>query len=156
MIYDELVTVDGMIAEIITSEDGNDLQGIYIQDEPMRKYFTLYPELIIVDATYKVNDRRMPLFIMLVVDSNGESQIAALFIVKSENYNTVTQMLNKFKAVNASHDQIKIVLSDKNFADRRAYSECFPQAQLQLCIFHVMQAWKREIKHHGNFCLIEN
>lgn len=111
----------------------------------MRKYFRLYPEFLIVDAIYKVNDRRMPLFIMLI-DGNGESQIVALFILKSENYNIVSQMLNKFKAINANYDQIKVVLSDKNFADRRAHSECFPDAQLQLCIFHVMQAWKREIK----------
>lgn len=145
-IYAELTKSDGMIAEIIASEEGNELEGIYIQDERMRKYFSLYPELVIMDATYKVNDRRMPLFVVVIVDGNGETQIVALFILKSENYNTVTQMLNKFKEVNAKHDQIKVILSDKNFADRRAYSECFPQAQLQLCIFHVIQAWKRQIK----------
>lgn len=131
-IYAELIKKDGMIAEIIASEEGNELEGIYIQDERMRKYFSLYPELVMMDATYKVNDRRMPLFVVVIVDGNGETQIVALFILRSENYNTVTQMLNKFKEVNPKHDQIKVILSDKNFADRRAYSECFPQAQLQL------------------------
>lgn len=145
-IYDELQKGDGMIAEIITSAENNELQGIYVQDARMRKYFQLYPELLIVDATYKVNDRRMPLFVVLVVDGNGESQIAALFIIKSENDAIITQMFTKFKASNENHGQIKVILSDKNFADRRAYSECFPQAKLQLCIFHVMQAWRRELK----------
>lgn len=54
-------------------------------------------------------------------------------------------MLEKFKSMNPNHDQIKTILSDKSFADRKAYVECFPNAQLQLCIFHVIQAWIREI-----------
>lgn len=145
LLYDDLIKREGMIAEMFANEE-NELQGIYIQDERMRKYFMLHPELVIMDATYKVNDRRMPLFIMLVVDGNGESQIAALFILKSENYDIVTKMLNKFKAVNENHEQINVILRVKSFTDRRAYSECFPQAQLQLCIFHVIQAWKHEIK----------
>ena len=73
----------------------------------------------------------MPLFVMLVVDGNGESQIAALFIIKSENFNILAQMFTKFKALNPNHDRIKVTLSDKNFAGRRAYAESFPQAQLQ-------------------------
>lgn len=146
-IYEDLNKYEGVVAEIMVSEE-NVLEGIFIQDQRMQQYFDLYPEVIIVDATYKLNDRRMPLFVMLVIDGNGESQITALFLLKSENYAIITRMMTKFKTLNPKHENINIILSDKNFADRKAYSECFPRAKMQLCIYHVMQAWNREIAAH--------
>ena len=47
--------------------------------------FSNFPELLLIDATYKLNDLRMPLYIMMVVDGNGESEIVALWIVASED-----------------------------------------------------------------------
>lgn len=142
-IFDEIQTRDDVVAELFVTE--NELQGIYIQDKRMKKYFDLYPDVLMMDATYKLNDRRMPLFLMLVIDGNGESQIAAMCIIKSENYDIISKTLNTFKIQNPKHDNINVILSDKNFADRRAYAEAFPKAQLQLCIFHVLQNFKREI-----------
>lgn len=144
-IRDDLNGQDGVDAEIMVSADTNTLEGIYIQDERMRKYFDLYPEVLIMDATYKLNDRRMPLFVMVIIDGNGESQIVGLCLLRSENYIIVKQMMEKFKSMNPKHNQIKTILTDKSFPDRKAYTECFPGAQLQLCIFHVIQAWIREI-----------
>lgn len=145
-LYGELAHCQGIHAEVIVSGETNELEGIFIQDERMRMYFDLYPEVVIMDATYKLNDRRMPLFMILVIDGNGESQIAAIFILKSENYAIVSQMLAKFKSLNPNHILIKVILADKHFAGRKAYTESFPQAILQICIFHVIQAWKRELK----------
>lgn len=142
-IYEEVKARNDINAEVFV--DNNELQGIYLQDERMRKYFELYPEMALMDATYKLNDRRMPLFILLVVDGNGESQIAALFIIKSENYDIISKMLATFKRYNPKHTEVKLILSDKHFAGRRAYVEAFPNAQLQLCIFHVTENFKREI-----------
>lgn len=104
----------------------------------MKKYFDLYPDVLVMDATYKLNDRCMPLFLMMIVDGNGESQIVAILIIKSENYDIVSKMSKTFKNQNPKHSEIKVLLSDKNFADRRAYSEAFPNARLQLRIFHVL------------------
>lgn len=120
-IYEDLNKYEGVVAEIMLSEE-NVLEGIFIQDQRMQQYFDLYPEVIIVDATYKLNDRRMPLFVMLVIDGNGESQITALFLLRSENYAIITRMMTKFKTLNPKHENINIILSDKNFADRKAYN----------------------------------
>lgn len=54
-------------------------------------------------------------------------------------------MFRKFKKENKNHKEINIILNDKSFADRRAYNDSFPNAKLQLCIFHVLQIFKREI-----------
>ena len=63
------------------TDTANKVQDIFIQDETMKKLFEQSPEVILVDATYKTNDLRMPLYLMLVIDSNGESEIVAAFVV---------------------------------------------------------------------------
>lgn len=144
-IFDEIKTQENVDIEFFVSEERNQLEGIYFQDARMKKYFHLYPEVVLMDATYKLNDRRMPLFLMMVIDGNGESQIVAMFIIRTENYDIVLKMLNKFRTVNVKHNEVKTILSDNNFADRRAYKEALPNAQLQLCIFHVLQNFNREL-----------
>ena len=39
--------------EILATES-NMLLGIFFQDEEMKKMFSLYPELVCIDATYKL------------------------------------------------------------------------------------------------------
>ena len=41
----------------------------------MKTMFLSYPELIVVDATYKLNEFHMPLYLFLIVDDNGQSEI---------------------------------------------------------------------------------
>lgn len=57
--------------------DGNvncsaQINSILFQDAAMKRNFELYPELLICDATFKLNDRNLPLFVMLVVDGHGK------------------------------------------------------------------------------------
>ena len=75
---DPLVTV-----EIFTDEEYN-LMGIFYQDEVIKKIYTAFPEMLFVDATHKVNELRMPLYIFLICDGNGQSEIVAACLVASE------------------------------------------------------------------------
>ena len=51
----------------------------------MKDVMGTFPELLLIDATYKLNDlRMMPLYVLLVVDGNDESEVAALFFVQDE------------------------------------------------------------------------
>ena len=36
-------------------------------------------------------------------------------------------------------------MTDKDFLERSVYGQVFPEAQLQLCLFHVLKSLKREI-----------
>lgn len=143
-IVGELCAFDSNIVKIYVNED-NELEGLFYQDDRMRKYFSVYPGVLIADATYKLNDRQMPLMLLLVIDGNGESQIVAFFVIRSENYRVVKKMLKYFKEFNPKTNEIEVILADKSMADRKAFQKCFPQANLQLCIFHVSQSFNREI-----------
>ena len=60
------------------------VQGICYQDSSMKMSFESYPELLMVDATYKLNNLHMPVFIQLVIDGNGESDVVSVFLVSTE------------------------------------------------------------------------
>ena len=74
----------GAVVEVIVSTD-NVLSGIYFQDRNMREMYASFPEMLFVDATHKLNELHMPLYIVLTEDGNGESEIVAVWLVVNED-----------------------------------------------------------------------
>ena len=62
---------------IETTDDGT-VNVIYFQDADMKRFFDKYPELILLDATYKLTNVRMALYVMMCIGPNGESEIVAV------------------------------------------------------------------------------
>ena len=58
-------------------------------------YFCCFPELLLVDATYKLNNLRMPLYLMMCVDGNGNSEIISLFLTFYETEDAITHNYGK-------------------------------------------------------------
>lgn len=50
--------------EILKNEN-NQLQAIFYQDAEMKRIFSLCPEILFIDAIYKLNDLRLPLYVFL-------------------------------------------------------------------------------------------
>lgn len=119
--------------------------GVYFQDERMWKIYERYPEIVFFDATHKLNNLDLALFIKLCLDRNGISEIINIFICKSESRESIGSMLDVFKSLNPASSETKIFLGDKDFADRMVYTEKFPDARLQICLFHVQRTFRREI-----------
>jgi zinc finger SWIM domain-containing protein 3 len=72
----QLYTRTSQTLEILKDET-NLLTGIFFQDPQMQAFFEKFPEVLFIDATYKLNDLRLPLFVLMCVDGNGESEIIA-------------------------------------------------------------------------------
>ncbi len=68
----------------IFADDENTLTGILFQDSLMKSSFSLFPELLMIDATYKLNELRKPLYLVILLDSNGQSEIVAAFLTSVE------------------------------------------------------------------------
>lgn len=143
-LVEEMIKIENAAVKVIKN-DQDELECILFQDERMKHFFNLFPDLIMFDGTYCLNDRRMPLVVILVIDGNGESQIAGFCIVKSENTRTFLHMFEEFKKENPRHTDIDVIMSDKSFANRNVFRAAFPNAIHQLCVFHVFQIFAREI-----------
>lgn len=134
----------GFVRQIL-HDDNNEVQAIFFQDARMKAHFENYPDMMMFDGTYNLNDRRMPLVIALVIDGNGESQIAALFMVKSENAQAFNFLFENFKIENPQCVKTTVIVTDKGLANRNCVTERFPDCAHHFCIFHVGQIFQREI-----------
>ena len=65
--------------EVLLVNDSNVLCGLYFQHKEMKQVFTAYPELLCIDATYKLVNLRFPFYILLAEDGNGQSEVVAAF-----------------------------------------------------------------------------
>ena len=119
--------------------------GIFFQDQLMKSNFDSYPDVLMVDATYKLNELRMPLYLMLVVDSNGQSEIVATFLTAVETEEAISKMVQVFKTHNPNWSQTRVVVSDKDFTERAVFKKEFPTASLIICLFHTLRTLKREV-----------
>ena len=126
--------------EVFADQDEN-LMGIFYQDNCMKQLYAAFPEVLFVDATHKVNELRMLLYIFLICDGNGQSEIVAAFLVASEQKPVIEQMVRIFKKHNTSWPATKVIMTDKDMSERNTLSEEFPEAALQLCLFHVLRTF---------------
>ena len=62
----------GGTIEVVKDMEDN-LLGIFYQDSDMKNTFSSFPEILFVDATYKVN-------VLLIEDGNGLSEIIAIWM----------------------------------------------------------------------------
>lgn len=51
--------------EVIKNEN-NELQAIFYQDSEMKRKFSLCPEVLFIDATQKLNNLRLPVYVFYV------------------------------------------------------------------------------------------
>ena len=118
--------------EIWVHQDKN-FKGIFFQDLQMQKVYEKFPEILLVDATYKLLELRMPIYLLIAIDGDGQSEIVALFISADESKPTVTEVVQVFQKHNSCWTDTKVVMSDKDFIERDAFAACFPGAVLLIC-----------------------
>lgn len=87
----------------------------------------------------------MPLQVVMCADGDGESQIVALFIIRSENATVMKKLFGIFIEENPNCNKIKTVMVDKHASNLATFAVVFPNAEINLCVFHVKQIFLREV-----------
>ena len=101
----------------------------------MRDIFSAYPELVCVDATYKLLELRFPVYMMLVEDGNSQSEIAAMFMLLEENEVSIACMVDFFKKHNGRWESVQVIMADKDMTEREVFASAFLQAKLLICSY---------------------
>ena len=89
------------------SDELQNFKGMFFQDEVMKNCLNSYP---FIDATYKLLDINTPVYVMLVEDSNGQSEIVFICILVHEDHDSVKWMMDTFKNRNSSWQRIRVVM----------------------------------------------
>ena len=100
--------------------------------------YQCYLEVLMVDSMYKLNDLRVPLYIMLIMDSNG---LVYLWKPKKQ----LSKMVQSFKANNYCWSQTGVVITDKDFIEWNVFNEEFPYIAMHICLFHALRSMRKEI-----------
>ena len=111
----------------------------------MRQVFSAYPVFLYIDALYKSNNLRMPLYLLIIENGNGQSEICGIWVVANECEETIQSMVNIFKEQNPKWTDTKTIMTDKDFVEREVFSGSFPDAKLRICLFHVLRTFRREV-----------
>ena len=143
-LYTFTLQLTGATVTAFVDEDSM-LKAIYFQTPEMKRVFESFPELLLIDATYKLNDLQMPLYVLMVVDGNGESEIDCLWLTQFEDKETITELVQGFKKSNPNWSLIKCIMSDKDMTERIVLHEQIPQSKLLICLFHTLRSMRREI-----------
>ena len=133
----------GAVVEVSKNDD-NVLTNIFFQTQSWINIYAKYPELILIDVTYKLNNLWMPMYIMLVVDGNGESEITALWLVVNEDKMTISHLMDIFLKHNDTI-KTKCIMADKEMTERSVLAEKIPNAVLMICLFHTLRSFRHEI-----------
>ena len=89
------VLYSGSVVTTAFCDEEDMLKAIYFQTSEMQRTFASYPELLLIDATYKLNNLNMPLYVLISVDGNGESEIVC------QDKETITELVQEFKKHNS-------------------------------------------------------
>ena len=71
----------------------------------MSEIYEKFPEMLLVDATYKLIDLRIPVYLLLVIDGDGLSEIAELIILADDTRPVIESVVNIFKKYNHSWEK---------------------------------------------------
>ena len=105
----------------------------------------MFPEILLVDARYKLLDLRIPVYLLLEVDGIGLSKIVALFILTEETKETIQTVINVFKAKNESWEKTKVIISDNDFLEREIFKDYFTNASLLICLYYTLRSFRGEV-----------
>jgi zinc finger SWIM domain-containing protein 3 len=134
----------GAIVDIYTDES-NILQGLYFQDQSMIDTFDSYPEILFVDAIYKLLELSLPLYLFVCEASNGLSEIVAATLLVKEDTTGIKWMVETFKQRNRNWTLTRLVMADKDMGERSVFKSCFPNATMLICLFHTLRTFRREL-----------
>ena len=82
---------------------------------------------------------------MATIDGNGETQVAASFLVENEDEESVCYMMQLFKIRKPNWCKIEVFITDKDMTERNVIKSEIPQVHLQICLFHVMRTFHCEV-----------
>ena len=150
--FNQFVHEQKNIAKIGHTEDGH-ISYIYVQISEAKYFFKKYGEILMIDSTYRLNSLNMPVYIFMASDQLGNGRVVAAAVVASETCEILEEVFSEFASVNNSENIVKTIIVDKDLSEINAIKKIFKQANVFLCLFHVIKAFIAKVtktSHHNS------
>lgn len=132
---------DGFWKETQVDHDSR-VTGLLFAHPRSLAYLEAYPDILILDCTYKTNKYKMPLLDMVGVDACGRSFCIAFAFLNGEAEEDYLWALGSLRAIyeRAGIRHPSVILTDRCLASMNSISTCFPAAVSLLCLWHANKA----------------
>ena len=134
---------EGFWSQIRLDESGRVVAVIFAHPRSLG-YLKLYPEVLLLDSTYKTNKYKMPLLDIVGVDACQRSFCIAFAFLSGEEEDDYIWPLKQLRSMYELHgiSLPSIILTDRCLACMNAISSpsCFPESIPMLCLWHINKA----------------
>lgn len=122
-------------------EDGRVTAVLFAHPQSLA-YLKCYPDLLILDCTYKTNKYKMPLLDIVGVDACQRSFCIAFAFLSGEDEGDYVWALDRLRSMYelCGARLPAVILTDRCLACMNAVSRCFPDAASLLCLWHANKA----------------
>ncbi|GAB0139084.1 putative transposase [Epichloe bromicola] len=122
-------------------DDGRVTAVVFAHPESLT-YLKSYPDILILDCTYKTNKYKMPLLDIVGVDACQRSFCIAFAFLSGEEEKDYIWALHRLRSMyEACGARLpSVVLTDRCLACMNAASHCFPATVSLLCLWHANKA----------------
>lgn len=108
-----------------------------------RKMYANHHKLLCMDATHKITAYGFLLFSLVCMDDYGNGIPICFLITNSGLSECIEYWLHRFKAACAIEP--KVIMTDNDDAELQAVGKVFPSAIKNLCWWHVLRAWRKNL-----------
>ena len=139
------------INRIIDQDNGNyfsflydntpekNLLMIFYQNPRMKALYQRYGVILFIDGTYNVNKNKYAVYLIVVRDCHGHSQIVAWAVLAHERFVLIDTFFDVF-AKNNDVSINKTIVIDKDLTERKSIENHFPNSTVFYCKFHCIQS----------------
>jgi hypothetical protein len=133
--------VEQMQADDFSWSVQHDAQGhvthlFFAYKKSVEMYFS-YPEVLLIDCTYKTNRFHMPLCSIMGVTGVGSSFFVALAFLRTEREADYSWVLQQLSALVPGFKKPGVVITDRDLALMNALAVLFPASKHVLCKWHI-------------------
>ena len=112
----------------------------------MRDVYAAYPEVLFVDATHKLTSLNLAVYLFVIEDGLGLSEIIGVGLVAEEEDGTSLRwLMETLKSTNECSSITRVIMADKDITERKVFKEVLPDVALNICLFHTLRTFKREV-----------
>lgn len=86
------------VVKVLHDPEG-EVTAIFVQLEKQRKLYKMYGKVVEVDGTYNIEQAGFALYHLLIEDNNGDGQPVALFFIREETTEAISECLRIFAEV---------------------------------------------------------
>jgi hypothetical protein len=132
---------EGFWNQIRLGQDNRVTSVIFAHPKSL-EYLKAYPDVIILDCTYKTNKYKMPLLDIIGVDACQRSFCIAFAFLSGEGDDDYLWALERLRSIYERIDATlpSVFLTDRCLSCMKAITYVFPDAVSILCLWHVNKA----------------